>query len=269
VSFVIVVGAFDDLGSPDLRFLQEASRDGPLRVLVWSDAAVLWQTGSAPVFPEQERLYLAQSIRWVAEAYLADAGTGGLPDEKWLSGVAAWAFRENDVSDAALSFCARHDIKPILVPELALAGFPKIEPYPDSQTQSVVVTGCYDKLHSGHVRFFEESSAYGRLYVGVGSDATIRGLKGAGHPMLPEAERLYDVACVRFVHEAFISSGSGWLDAAPDIERIQPDFYVVNDDGDRAEKRAFCKDRGIEYVVLKREPKAGLPRRSSTELRGF
>jgi len=269
MSVVLASGAFDDLGSRDLRFLQEASREGPLRVLVWSDAAVLRQTGSTPVFPEQERLYLVQSIRWVAEAYLADAGTGGLPDEKWLSGVAAWAFRDNHATKAALSFCAKHGIKPVLVPEQALAGFPKLEPSPDSRTHSVIVTGCYDKLHSGHVRFFEESSVYGRLYVGVGSDATIRDLKGPGHPMLSEAERLYDVACVRLVHEAFVSSGSGWLDAAPDIERIQPDFYVVNDDGDRPEKRAFCRDQGIEYIVLKREPKAGLPRRSSTELRGF
>jgi len=35
------------------------------------------------------------------------------------------------------------------------------------------------------------------------------------------------------------------------------------------EKRAFCKEHGIEYVVLKRTPKEGLPERLSTNLRGF
>lgn len=59
------------------------------------------------------------------------------------------------------------------------------------------------------------------------------------------------------------------MDAEPEIERIKPDMYAVNEDGDKPEKRAFCAQHKIEYVVLKRLPKDGLPRRESTELRGF
>ena len=33
--------------------------------------------------------------------------------------------------------------------------------------------------------------------------------------------------------------------------------------------REFCQARGIQYVVLKRVPKEGLPKRQSTDLRGF
>jgi hypothetical protein len=66
-----------------------------------------------------------------------------------------------------------------------------------------------------------------------------------------------------------ISSGSGWMDAEPEIEEIRPAFYVVNEDGDQPEKRAFCRAHGIEYVVLERLPHAGLQARSSTALRGF
>jgi hypothetical protein len=43
----------------------------------------------------------------------------------------------------------------------------------------------------------------------------------------------------------------------------------VNEDGDKPEKREFCKAHGIQYVVLKRMPKEGLPIRESTVLRGF
>jgi hypothetical protein len=43
----------------------------------------------------------------------------------------------------------------------------------------------------------------------------------------------------------------------------------VNEDGDRPEKRQYCEAHGIEYRVLKRLPKPGLPRRQSRELRGF
>jgi hypothetical protein len=68
---------------------------------------------------------------------------------------------------------------------------------------------------------------------------------------------------------AFINSGDGWLDAEPELKRIRPQIYVVNEDGDKPAKRAYCEANGIEYRVLKRVPKAGLPARQSTALRGF
>ncbi len=43
-----------------------------------------------------------------------------------------------------------------------------------SARKKVVVTGCYDWFHSGHVRFFEEVSGYGDLYVVAGSDENVR-----------------------------------------------------------------------------------------------
>jgi hypothetical protein len=77
------------------------------------------------------------------------------------------------------------------------------------------------------------------------------------------------VQAIRFVKQALISTGHGWLDAEPEIERIKPDLYVVNEDGDKPEKREFCQQRWLEYLVLKRKPKEGLPHRESTILRGF
>jgi hypothetical protein len=71
------------------------------------------------------------------------------------------------------------------------------------------------------------------------------------------------------VHECLVSSGTGWMDAAPEIDHIKPSHYVVNEDGDRPEKAEFCRAHGIEYVVLERIPHQGLPARSSTDLRGF
>jgi cytidyltransferase-like protein len=153
-----------------------------------------------------------------------------------------------------------------------LSGFPVPSFVPsaiNSARKRVIVTGCYDWFHSGHVRFFEEASALGDLYVVVGHDANIRLLKGEGHPLLSQDERLYMVHSVQCVCQAMISTGHGWLDAEPEIDLLRPHFYVVNEDGDKPEKRAFCAGHGIEYVVLKRIPKKGLPKRESTLLRGF
>ena len=94
-------------------------------------------------------------------------------------------------------------------------------------------------------------------------------LKGEDHPLYPQDERRYWVQSIRFVKQALISSGRGWLDAEPEILKIRPDFYAVNEDGNKPEKRKFCLENNIEYRVLKRSPKPGLPVRVSSNLRGF
>ena len=132
--------------------------------------------------------------------------------------------------------------------------------------KKVFVSGCYDLLHSGHIEFFRQASAYGSLYVGIGSDATILHLKG--HKTLySENERLFMVKSIRYVQDAFINAGSGLMDFVPTVDFLKPDVFVVNEDGSTAEKAAFCKERGIEYIVLKRTPQEGLDARSSTDLK--
>ena len=132
--------------------------------------------------------------------------------------------------------------------------------------KKVFVSGCYDLLHSGHIEFFRQASAYGDLYVGIGSDETILHYKHH-RTLYNEQERLFLVQSVRYVKEAFINSGSGILDFAPEVDRLKPDLLVVNEDGDSEEKRRFCQERGIELVVLQRTPQAGLQPRSSTALK--
>ncbi len=44
-------------------------------------------------------------------------------------------------------------------------------------------------------------------------------------------------------------------------------MLVVNEDGASEEKRCFCETRGMEYIVLKRDPHEGLEAHSSTSLK--
>ena len=132
--------------------------------------------------------------------------------------------------------------------------------------KKVFVSGCYDMLHSGHVAFFKEASTYGDLYVGIGSDATIRELKDR-KTINTERERLYMVKAIRYVTDAFVNSGSGILDFAEDVKRLKPDIFFVNSDGYTPGKKRFCEENGIELVVSTRIPEAGLPKRSTTALR--
>lgn len=132
--------------------------------------------------------------------------------------------------------------------------------------KKVFVSGCYDLLHSGHVEFFRQASQYGDLYVGIGSDETILGYKHH-KTVYNEQERLFMVKSIRYVKDAFINAGKGIMDFIPTVEALKPDILVVNEDGANEEKERFCAERGIEYVVLAREPHEGLEARSSTSLK--
>ena len=129
--------------------------------------------------------------------------------------------------------------------------------------KKVLVSGCYDLVHGGHIAFFKTAASYGNLYVSIGRDENLFLLKGK-RPVFSEDERLYIVKSIRYVHEAFLASGKGVLDFEPDLKRIMPDMFVVNHDGHTKEKEKLCKQLGIEYIVLERIPEPGLPARSST-----
>jgi cytidyltransferase-like protein len=132
--------------------------------------------------------------------------------------------------------------------------------------KKVFVSGCFDMLHSGHIAFLQEASEYGDLYIGLGSDKTIRDLKGR-ETINSEDERVYILNALSCVHKAFINKGSGLMDFVGDMKKLHPDVFIVNEDGHSPEKEKLCEDLGIEYKVLKRIPHANLPARSTTVLR--
>jgi len=307
---IVVSGAFDDLRSHHLRFLEEAAKLGQLTALLWPDHAIHKLTAQAPKFPQAERLYFLSAVRYVSRVHLVDGPlqpdalpqVPGLRPDVWVVGdcranaakaaharargigyhvlggeqlkgfpdPTAPSARSADFQSAVSQVSNLHSVLTSpAASRLKIGDTAEGNSALPVPRKKVVVTGCYDWFHSGHVRFFEEVSAYGDLYVIVGHDANIRLLKGEGRPLFPHEERRYGVGSIRFVTQALISSGHGWLDADPEIQRIRPDLYAVNEEGNQGGKREYCVKHGIEYLVLQRAPAPGLPKRSSTDLRGF
>lgn len=132
--------------------------------------------------------------------------------------------------------------------------------------KKVLVSGCFDLLHSGHIAFFQEAARFGELHVALGSDRTIHELKGRV-PVTNERERLFMVRSIATVKDAFVSTGSGMLDFEVEMRGLRPDYLVVNEEGNTPEKERLCRELGVEYVVLRREPEAGMEARSTTALR--
>jgi rfaE bifunctional protein nucleotidyltransferase chain/domain len=60
-------------------------------------------------------------------------------------------------------------------------------PRPD---RVVFTNGCFDLLHPGHVAYLDEARRLGdRLVIGVNTDASVRRLKGATRPLVPQHDR--------------------------------------------------------------------------------
>ncbi|GAB3453073.1 adenylyltransferase/cytidyltransferase family protein [Streptomonospora sediminis] len=110
---------------------------------------------------------------------------------------------------------------PLHVPALTSRWFARA----DSPAAPVVVTGAFDVLHVGHVRFL---AAVQRrrpdlpVIVGVEDDERVRGWKGPTRPVNPEDERAELLAALRCVDGVFVISGpadvAGW-DAYADLLR--------------------------------------------------
>ena len=102
--------------------------DGPVKLLLWSDAAIERVTGAAARFPLEERRYLAERMRGVAEVGVTDEPTTERPAPR------------------------------LPEPPRGIVG----------SGRRVLVTGCFDLFHAGHLRFFEEAREGGRRRASCG-----------------------------------------------------------------------------------------------------
>jgi D-glycero-beta-D-manno-heptose 1-phosphate adenylyltransferase len=118
----------------------------------------------------------------------------------------------------------------------------------------VIVTGAFDLLHIGHLRFLQAARQLGdRLVAGVESDARVRAWKGPTRPIQTQEDRAELLAALRVVDEVFMIEG----------ERVDPPFYadllaplgasflaVTADDPFLEAKRSAMAAVGVEVVVV-------------------
>jgi rfaE bifunctional protein nucleotidyltransferase chain/domain len=112
----------------------------------------------------------------------------------------------------------------------------------------VFTNGCFDVLHPGHTRSLEQARDLGdALIVGLNSDASVRQLKGAGRPVLPEQERAEILAALECVDGVVIFDA---LTPREVISRLLPDVLVKGGDwaGDKIVGREEVEAAGGRVV---------------------
>jgi rfaE bifunctional protein nucleotidyltransferase chain/domain len=91
-----------------------------------------------------------------------------------------------------------------------------------------LANGCFDLLHVGHVRYLHAARELGgKLVVAVNSDDSVRGLKGAGRPLMPAEERAEILSALADVDAVVIFPEN---DVRAIIREIRPDFHAKGTD---------------------------------------
>jgi len=118
----------------------------------------------------------------------------------------------------------------------------------------VFTNGCFDLLHPGHIRCLEEARALGDvLIVAINSDASVRRMKGAERPVMPEAERAEVLAALAAVDYVTVFEEDTPREI---IARILPDVLVKGGDWgpDEIVGRAEVEAAGGRVVRIPLEP---------------
>ena len=122
----------------------------------------------------------------------------------------------------------------------------------------VLANGCFDLLHVGHARYLAAARAEGDLLiVAINSDASARGLKGAGRPVLNERGRAELVAALAVVDFVIVFD-------EPNVEALltalRPGVHAKGTDytADTVPERETAARLGVRVAIV------GDPKRHST-----
>ena len=120
----------------------------------------------------------------------------------------------------------------------------------------VLTNGCFDILHTGHVRYLEEARRCGdALIVAVNSDSSVQELKGPTRPVNGELDRAEVLSALRCVDHVTIFTGKRVTDV---IRTLRPSVYAKGGDYtpetlDPGEKGAL-DEVGTEIRILQLVP---------------
>jgi D-glycero-beta-D-manno-heptose 1-phosphate adenylyltransferase len=120
----------------------------------------------------------------------------------------------------------------------------------------VLTNGCFDLLHTGHVRYLQAARALGdALAVAINGDDSVRVLKGEGRPLNTESDRAEIVAALACVDHVVVFPE---VRVTRLIEKVRPAIYVKGGDYTPgsldAEERAALEKIGAEIRILPFEP---------------
>lgn len=113
-----------------------------------------------------------------------------------------------------------------------------------------LANGCFDLLHVGHVRYLRAAKELGgRLIVAINADDSVRALKGAGRPIMPDSERAEILAALADVDAVVVFPER---DVRALIREIKPDVQAKGTDytADSVPERDAVQEYGGRVAIV-------------------
>lgn len=114
----------------------------------------------------------------------------------------------------------------------------------------VLMTGCFDLLHAGHLDAICDASEHGTLVVGINSDKFVKKLKGENRPIRGEEERAYLMAGFEKVRLVTVFDDDCDL-----MKCVHPNYYVASMTShekvwDIPEQMSLLNELGTEIITF-------------------
>lgn len=122
-----------------------------------------------------------------------------------------------------------------------------------NQTKTILVGGCFDLLHYGHISFLKKAKSYGdRLVVALESDESVRRKKGETRPIHNQAERQQMLEALSFVDEVIpLPPLHGYVDYLDLVKKVNPAIVAITEGDPKIEaKRKQAEEIGAKLVVV-------------------
>lgn len=98
----------------------------------------------------------------------------------------------------------------------------------EKRKKIVFTNGCFDILHSGHIKYLEAAKGKGDiLVVAINSDKSIKGIKGEGRPIIGDKERAEIVSALECVNYVTIFNENTPIET---IKALSPDVLIKGGD---------------------------------------
>lgn len=120
------------------------------------------------------------------------------------------------------------------------------------KTTTALVTGCFDLLHYGHLKFLDFAATKSdHLIVGLESDKFIKEHKGPSRPLFPQKIRKYCLEQLKSVNQVIlIPNHTNYLKL---LQKIKPDFLISSsNDSYYKEKHQICQQLDIKLIIFPR-----------------